>query len=133
MTSSAQASTLRLYLAAFKLIEMILVLPSEKLPQFQMQVALLHSKPSFATQKLGLNSCFRYKWAFISDGSVEPVASDVMADTTARGDRTVPSRPFVPHLVRIHRLLTEKVGSVSVWCLFVFRGWWLEWSPNCSW
>nr|CAD7412561.1 unnamed protein product [Timema cristinae] len=76
---------LQLMLAAAKLLDMAVLLPAHRLPQFQM-----------------------YRWAFV--GNAEPTHLD--NNQTQEGTPQTPD--FVPHVVRIAKLMDNKfAGSVE--------------------
>ncbi|XP_042221570.1 protein dopey-1 homolog isoform X2 [Homarus americanus] len=75
---------LTLYLSACKLLDLMLALPAQHLPQFQM-----------------------YRWAFV--GPI-PVAS-VEEKTEGAGSILLKSCDFVPHIARIAKLMANKNGS----------------------
>ncbi|ROT61380.1 putative protein dopey-1-like [Penaeus vannamei] len=75
---------LTLYLAACKLLDLMLALPAQHLPQFQM-----------------------YRWAFVG-----PVpTTDVEEKTEGAGNILLKSCDFVPHIARIAKLMADKPGS----------------------
>ena len=102
-----------LYLAVCKLLDLALVLPAHVLPQFQM-----------------------YRWAFVSEGGSEAVATTIAAAAAAsvhNGDLSadiasvqqhmhLPQQDFVPYVVRVAKLLLHKVMKyVCVQIIHLFR------------
>ncbi|KAG8223200.1 hypothetical protein J437_LFUL000366 [Ladona fulva] len=82
---------LHLQLAACKLLDLALLLPAHRLPQFQM-----------------------YRWAFV--GSVGITESGGRNDgdddcSSSEGDDKVRSPEFVPHVTRIARLMNKKLNK----------------------
>ena len=104
-----------LYLAVCKLLDLALVLPAHILPQFQM-----------------------YRWAFVSEGGSEAAHSAIaaVAATAAsahhhNGDLSaadgisqeglqhmhLPQQDFVPYVVRVAKLLLQKVMKSNAYSL----------------
>ncbi|XP_045609730.2 protein DOP1A isoform X1 [Procambarus clarkii] len=75
---------LTLYLSACKLLDLMLALPAQHLPQFQM-----------------------YRWAFVG-----PIpTSDIEEKTEGAGSILLKSCDFVPHIARIAKLMADKTGN----------------------
>ncbi|KAK4314041.1 hypothetical protein Pmani_014660 [Petrolisthes manimaculis] len=79
---------LTLYLAACKLLDLMLTLSAHHLPQFQM-----------------------YRWAFV--GPIPDSSSDGERVTEGAGGILLKSCDFVPHIARIAKLMAEKSGPRS--------------------
>ena len=83
LTTQGNPTWLNLYLAACKLLDVALILPSEVIPQFQL-----------------------YRWAFTGDpGAVEQAT--VGKNKRAKEQPQLPV--FVPHVFRISKLMTQMV------------------------
>lgn len=94
LQGNAHPAWLHLYLATCKLLHLALILPANRLPQFQM-----------------------YRWAFIGDDN----ASDGDISSSSRTMHVTPN--FVPYLTRIYRLLRSKVGNRFRDCLPLLNVW----------
>ena len=83
LTTKGNPTWLNLYLAACKLLDVALILPSEVIPQFQL-----------------------YRWAFTGDpGADEQTTSD--KNKRAKEQLQLPA--FVPHVFRISKLMNQMV------------------------
>lgn len=89
LQGNAHPAWLHLYLATCKLLHLALILPANRLPQFQM-----------------------YRWAFVGDDNVND--GDISSTNHSMQQHVTPN--FVPYLIRIYRLLRNKVGSCCCDC-----------------
>ena len=83
-STAANPAWLGVYLGVCKLLDQAVALPAETLPQFQM-----------------------YRWAFVREGEAVSVDTD-MGQVTSNGGPV--HQDFVPHIVRICKLLRTKLG-----------------------
>ena len=90
-----------LYLSVCKLLDLALALPAQTLPQFQM-----------------------YRWAFVSESTTEEVLEKnsqeeanggavEAAVAMAKEGLVHPQQDFVPYVVRVARLLLQKVINIE--------------------
>ena len=88
LTTQGNPTWLNLYLAACKLLDVALILPSEIIPQFQL-----------------------YRWAFTGDpGSDDQQPTDKNKRTKERPQQPV----FVPHVFRISKLMNQMVSCFTM-------------------
>lgn len=88
LNAHSHPAWLQLYLAVCRLLDLAVALPADRLPQFQM-----------------------YRWAFVGDPSVHrPVNGEDAnaADSSQDGGQVCAVPDFVPHVVRILRLMDAK-------------------------
>ena len=105
LTTQGNPTWLNLYLAACKLLDVALILPSEVIPQFQL-----------------------YRWAFTGDpGADEHTTSD--KNKRAKEQLQLPA--FVPHVFRISKLMNQMVILPFSFILCIVKYW--KWPPTLTW
>ena len=83
LTTKGNPTWLNLYLAACKLLDVALILPSEVIPQFQL-----------------------YRWAFTGDPGADEQST---SDKNKRAKEQLQLPAFVPHVFRISKLMNQMV------------------------